>query len=253
MKLIDAHCHLDFDVFDDDREQVMSAAAQAGVEHIIIPATVQSRWRKIAALCKQHANLSACYGLHPYFVEQHDKRDIALLGDYATQHDCVAIGETGLDFRKGQADPEQQLFYFEAQLDIARQLGKPVVMHAVKATEKVIATLKRYPGVRGMAHSYSGSYEQARQLIDMGFYLSFGGAVTHERASRLREIVRKLPLSALLLETDAPDQSDASHTGERNQPAWLADILQNIAKLRNEPVELVAERTTHNARELFAL
>ena len=253
MKLIDAHCHLDFDVFDDDREQVMTAAAQAGVEHIIIPATVQSRWRKITALCKQRANLSACYGLHPYFVVQHTEQDLALLPEYAQRHDCVAIGETGLDFRKGQADPEQQQYYFEAQVDIAQQLDKPVVIHSVRATEQVITTLKRYPGVRGMVHSYSGSYEQARQLIDMGVYLSFGGAVTHERASRLRQTLCSLPLSCLLLETDAPDQPDATHAGERNQPRWLASILHAIAALRDEPVEQLAAQTTHNARQLFGL
>lgn len=253
MQLIDSHCHLDFDVFDEDREQLVQEAGRAGISHIVIPATTRPRWQKINRLCRQFSSLFPCYGLHPYFVEQHRQQDIETLADYASKHDCVAIGECGLDFRPEQAERKQQLFYFEAQLEIARQLDKPVVIHAVKATQQVIASLKKFPGLRGMVHSYSGSYEQAMQLIDTGFCLGFGGAASYLRARRLRNTLQRLPLDHLLLETDAPDQSDRGHRQQRNQPAWLVDILEAIAELRDENAKIIAQQTTHNACRLFSL
>ena len=253
MQLVDAHCHLDFDVFDEDRNEVLQRARAVGIVHIVIPGTTRARWHHITALCEQHDGLSACYGLHPYFVTQHDTPHLDALRKHAGGHDCVAIGECGLDFRPSQAPRDVQQQYFEAQLDIARELDKPVVIHAVKATGQVIQTLQRFAGLRGMIHSYSGSYEQAMELIDMGFLLSFGAAAINPRATRLRDTIRRLPLSALLLETDAPDQPGPLHRGQRNQPAWLLDTLSGLAALRGEHSADIAARTTANAVQLFDL
>ncbi len=253
MQLVDTHCHLDFDVFDEDRNEIIQQALAAGIAHIVIPGVMRNGWHNITALCDQHHGLSACYGLHPYFVGQHAEAHLDTLHAYASRHACVAIGECGLDFRQGQAPREHQLFYFEAQLDIAQRLGKPVVIHAVKATQQVIQSLQDFPGLRGMIHSYSGSYEQALQLIDAGFVLGFGGAVTHPRARRLHDLIRRLPLTSMLLETDAPDQAPSTHHGQRNQPAWLRDILDTIAVLRMQDKTEIAHCTTANADELFGL
>ena len=249
--LIDSHCHLDFINFDKDRDEVLERAKQAGVSDIIIPGVSANNWQKIHELCEQHKNLHPCYGLHPYWVDQHEESDIEKLKQFIDNHPCFAIGECGLDYRPEQADKKKQQVFFQAQLEIAEEKNLPVVIHSVRATEDVIQQLRKYPKLSGMVHSYSGSYEQALLLIDMGFYLSFGGAISYDRASKLRSIAGKIPLSALLIETDAPDQPDANHQHERNEPAYLIETLKVLTGLRNECSNEIAQQTTKNAKALF--
>lgn len=253
ISLIDTHCHLDFDCFDNDRQQVIARAHASHVEKIIIPATQKKFWQRIKQLCQPQTNLYACYGLHPYWVSQHTQQDLTELEKMLAENDGIAVGECGLDFRPGQADRLLQQNIFERQLSIAQKMALPVVIHCVHATEVIIKTLKQYPALSGMIHSYSGSLEQAVQLIDMGFYLGIGGAITYERASKLRSVVSKIPLTTLLLETDAPDQPDQSHRNERNEPAWLTTTLRAIAKIRKEDIENIAQQTTQNAKDLFGI
>jgi TatD DNase family protein len=251
--LIDSHCHLDFAAFDADREAVLERARTAGVTHIVIPGVDRDNWPRVRALCADNPALAACYGLHPYRADRHQPGDLDDLREFLATPACVALGECGLDYRDGMPDRDIQQFYFDAQLDIASELGMPVVVHAVRATEAVITALRARSGLRGMVHSYSGSAEQARQLLDLGFLLSFGGAITHDRARRLRELVAKLPLSALLLETDAPDQPPASRRDERNEPAAIAEVLATVAALNGHSATEIAAATTANARTLFGL
>ena len=253
MKLIDSHCHLDFEVFDSDRAEVMARAAAAGVSAIVIPGVRANGWEKIHALCAGDTRLYACYGLHPYFVGEHRHADLDRLEAWVGQHDCVAIGECGLDLRTGQAEAKDQLHYFSAQLDIAAAHDRPVVIHAVRATAQVIDLLNNYPAVRGMIHSYSGSYEQAKQLVERGFYISLGGAVTYDNARRVRAVAAQLPLSSLLIETDAPDQPDADHFAQRNEPAYLTNVLDSLCALRPESRDEIAAKTSANARALFGI
>lgn len=249
--LIDSHCHLDFSDFDSDRSAVIERAGQNGVTDIVIPGAFIGNWPKIRELCATHPNLHPCYGLHPYWADRHNTNELEKLRQQIDSNPCVAIGECGLDYRPQQAERKQQQYFFEAQLDIALEKKLPVVIHAVRATEEVIAQLRRRPGVCGMVHSYSGSYEQALQLIDLGFYLSFGGAISYERAHKLRDTARRLPLTSLLLETDAPDQADATHQGQRNEPAYLLNVLNVLCELRPETAESIAQQTRRNARSLF--
>ena len=251
LSLIDSHCHLDFINFDKDRDVVLERAKQAGVSDIIIPGVSANNWPKIHELCEQHTNLHPCYGLHPYWADQHKKNDLIKLEQFIDNHLCIAIGECGLDYRPEQADKKKQQVFFQAQLEIAEEKKLPVIIHSVRATEDVIQQLRKHPKLRGMVHSYSGSYEQALQIIDMGFYLSFGGAISYDRASKLRSIASKIPLSALLIETDAPDQPDANHQHERNEPAYLVEALKSLTALRNESSEQIAQQTTKNAKALF--
>jgi len=251
--LIDAHCHLDFINFDKDRDEVLKRAKQNGISDIIIPGISANNWPKINTLCEQNKNLHPCYGLHPYWVDQHKESDLEKLKQYINNKPCVAIGECGLDYRPEQADRKKQQYFFEAQLDIALEKKLPVVIHSVRATEDVIQQLRKRPELKGMVHSYSGSYEQALLLIDMGFYLSFGGAISYDRASKLRSIAGKIPLSALLIETDAPDQPDANHQHERNEPAYLIETLKVLTGLRNECSNEIAQQITNNSKALFNL
>ena len=251
--IIDSHCHIDFEVFDPDRDQVLKDASNAGINKIIVPGVKRDSWSKIRDCCAQYPQLYPCYGLHPYFINQHNEQDLQALSSWVAENKTIAIGECGLDYFLKQLDKEKQQFYFEQQLELAMERQLPVIIHARKSTEDVIKAIKQRPGLRGMIHSYSGSYEQALQLIELGFYLSFGEPVTYENSSRLRKTVQSLPLQNILLETDAPDQPGSHAAGKRNEPAYIVEVVENIAKLHHTSTSEVASITAANANRLFQL
>jgi TatD DNase family protein len=251
IQLIDSHCHIDFDVFDNDLESVLQRAKTEGISKFIVPGVLSKDWAKIQSLSSQHENIYPCYGLHPCFADQHTEDDLIALEKQITSYQCVALGECGLDYRKHQPDRELQSKYFEAQLDIADQHRLPVVIHSVHATEEIIQSLKKHPNLKGMVHSFSGSYEQAMQLVKMGFYISFGGVITYDNSRKLRIVAEEIPINSLLIETDSPDQPDADHFAQRNEPSYLTNILNCVSELREESKEQIAEQTTANARKLF--
>jgi len=252
IQLIDSHCHLDFDIFNDDRNQVLDRAKENNITDIVIPGTCSEHWNRITTLCS-NKQLHACYGLHPYWTNTHTQQDIKNLDLYIDKHKPVALGECGLDFRPQQASQEKQLAFYEAQLDIANNHQLPVVIHSVKATEKIIQSIKKYKNLTGMIHSFSGSIEQAQQLINLGFYISLSGSVTYENAKKLRLVAKSIALASLLLETDAPDQTDQHNTNTRNEPAYLTNTLATIANLREASLENIAYQTTENAKTLFGI
>lgn len=255
MRLIDSHCHLDLEAFDSDRSIIMQSARAVGVSDIIIPAVEASKWNGLVKLCRKDfpVNLHAAYGLHPMFMAQHTMQQLLDLETLLSSGEAIAVGECGLDFFIPKYDKQQQLDIFTAQLDLAVQFNLPVIIHSRKSLDLVLKELRLRPSLSGVVHSFSGSSQQARQLLDLGFYLGFGGPITYPRATKLRELIRTLPLDGLLLETDAPDQPDAKHHGLRNQPAWLVDIVNCIAELRNESIHHTAEVTTRNAITVFGL
>lgn len=253
MRLFDSHSHLDTPEFDQDREHSMDRAEAAGVVEQLVPAIDYQGWPKLREVCLSRPGLHPAYGLHPMRVDRHRPEHLDLLREWIKRERPAAVGECGLDFFLPDLDPAQQRFYFRAQLEIARDCGLPVVVHARRAVEEVIATLRSVGRLTGVVHSYPGSEEQARQLYGLGFLLGIGGPVTYERASRLRRLVATMPLDRLLLETDSPDQPDASHRGQRNEPARLAVVLEVVAQLRGAEPEEIAAATTQNARSLFGL
>lgn len=252
-RLIDAHSHFDDLSFEVDREQALQRAHQVGVIEQIIAAVKAQWWPRIKQLCEQTDGLYPSYGLHPMYLSDHLEEHLEALNMWAAEKHPIAIGECGLDFYIEDPRPERQQFFFERQLQIAADVGLPVIIHARRSVEEVIMILRRYPQVEGMLHSFSGSEQQAYRLIDMGFYLSFGGPITYERAKRLHRLIKSLPLDAILLETDSPDQPDICHRGERNEPAFLPEVLNAVAQLRNQQPEQVAEQTAANTRRLFKI
>lgn len=252
-EIIDAHCHLDFKAFDHNRDEVIQRAKKNNISHIIIPGTQQKYWQRIKTLCTDSKYLHPCYGLHPYWVNEHKTNYIEQLDEFLETNQAIAVGECGLDFRREQADKSNQLSFFKAQLDIANNRQLPVVIHSVKATETVIKTLKKFKNLSGMIHSYSGSVEQAKQLIDLGFYISISGSVTYENAKKISTVTKEIPITSLIIETDAPDQADSSHHKERNEPSYLTNTLNTISKLREEPIETIAKQTKNNTKALFSL
>jgi TatD DNase family protein len=253
MRLFDSHCHLDAPEFDADRAEVLCRAKLAGVYRKVIPAVDFAGWAKLKAVCASEPGLHAAYGLHPMYLERHRPQYLDALPGWIERERPVAVGECGLDFFVEGLDPETQRGYFRRQLEIARDFRLPVVLHARRAVEEVIATIRAVGRLTGVVHSYSGSEEQARQLFGLGFCLGIGGPVTFERAQRLRRIVATMPLEFLLLETDSPDQPDAAHRGERNEPSRLPQVLRVVAAIRGESEAHVADATSANGNRLFRL
>ncbi len=251
MTLIDTHCHFDDASFDPDRDAAYQRAQDAGVKAQIIPAVSADYWPRLRDVCEQYAGLFPAYGLHPLFLAQHREAHLTQLETYLQEEKPLAVGECGLDFYVEGLDKTRQHEIFHAHIELARQFDLPLIIHARRAVEQVILAVRDYPGIRGVVHSFAGSEEQARRLIDMGFYVSFGGPVSYERAKRLRRLVQNLPLDALLLETDAPDQPLSHRRGERNEAAYLPEVLAVFAQLRQQATDAIAAVTTRNAVNLF--
>ena len=251
--LIDSHCHLDASEFDPDRTAVIERARAAGVQAQVVPAVTAASWPKLREVCQQAPGLYPAYGLHPMFLADHRPEHLGQLRDWIERERPCAIGECGLDFFVEGLDAEAQQGFFIGQLKLARDFDLPVIVHARRAVDAVIAAIRRIGGLRGVVHSFPGSPEQAAQLDKLGFLLGLGGPLTYERAQRLQRLVREMPLEQLLLETDAPDQPDAGIRGQRNEPARLSVISRHVAALRGTDVETVARVTSENVRRLFAL
>ncbi|PWB25137.1 DNAase [Stenotrophomonas sp. SPM] len=251
--LIDSHCHLDASEFDPDRTAVIERARAAGVQAQVVPAVTAASWPKLREVCQQAPGLYPAYGLHPMFLAGHRPEHLGQLRDWIERERPCAIGECGLDFFVEGLDAEAQQGFFIGQLKLARDFDLPVIVHARRAVDAVIAAIRRIGGLRGVVHSFPGSPEQAAQLDKLGFLLGLGGPLTYDRAQRLQRLVREMPLEQLLLETDAPDQPDAGIRGQRNEPARLSVIARHVAALRGTDVETVARVTSENARRLFAL
>lgn len=253
MRLVDSHCHFDDNRFDADRDVAYARAREAGVVAQIVPAVTRYSWQKLAGICRNYAGLYPAYGLHPMLVNQHEDSHLKALDRQLDNEKAVAVGECGLDFYIENPNRERQRQLFEAQLELARKYRLPVIVHARKAVEEVINTLRSYPGLRGVLHSYSGSEQQAQRLIELGFMMSFGGPLTYPNANRLRHLISRLPLDSIMLESDAPDQPDANNRGGRNEPALLGRVLNAVAEIRPESAEEIAAKTTANACRLFGL
>lgn len=251
MRLVDSHSHFDATEFDADRAAAHARALAAGVDVQIVPAVGAAGWPKLKAVCARFPGLHPAYGLHPMYLADHRPEHLRQLRDWIERERPLAVGECGLDFFVAGLDADTQHACFDGQLRLAREFELPVIVHARRAVDAVLAAIRRYPGLRGVVHSFSGSAEQAAQLHRLGFLLGIGGPVTFERANRLRGIVAHMPLEQLLLETDSPDQPGAAHRGQRNEPAHLLDVLDVIATLRNAAREDIAAATTANAQRLF--
>lgn len=253
LELVDTHCHLDVPEFDADRDAVVARARAAGVTRQIVPAIEASTWPALRDACAKDAGLFPAYGLHPLLLASHREAHLRDLRDWIERERPVAIGECGLDYWVEDLDRDLQSMYFDAQLRIARDFDLPVVVHARRAVDAVIAAIRRVGHLRGVIHSYPGSEQQAAQLADLGFLIGIGGPVTYARANKVRRVAASVPIETLLLETDAPDQPNSDRRGERNEPACMTRVLEVIAGLRNEDPAVIAAATTKNAERLFAL
>ena len=258
---IDTHCHLDAPEFDADRDAVRQQARGQGVLHCVIPAVERSNWATVRTLAHRHGD-SYALGIHPLYTPRAEDADIEHLADALQQHGTdprlVAVGEIGLDYFVPGLDPDRQERFYRAQLQLARRFGLPVVLHVRRSADRLLKGLRDVPVPGGIAHAFNGSMQQAQAFLALGFKLGFGGAMTYDRALQLRRLAAELPPDALVLETDAPDipphwlytTAQQRATGQpqgRNAPAELPRIAAELAQLRGQPLQAVAEATSANA------
>ncbi|MEO5962819.1 MAG: TatD family hydrolase [Thermomonas sp.] len=251
MRIVDSHSHFDAAEFDGDRNHAYERAIAAGICAQIVPAIDAAGWPKLKQVCAQFSGLNPAYGLHPMFLDAHREGHLDDLRQWIERERPVAVGECGLDFFVEGLDADTQQLYFDAQLRLAREFDLPVIIHARRAVDAVITSIRRIDGLRGVVHSFPGSKQQAAQLQGLGFMLGIGGPVTYERANKLRGVVATVPLDQLLLETDSPDQPNAGLRGQRNEPANMVAVLDVVAELRGMAREDLAAATTANAERLF--
>jgi TatD DNase family protein len=258
---IDTHCHLDAPEFDADRDAVVARARAAGVGLLVLPAVEAAHFDRVRALAHAHGCAYAL-GIHPLYAHRADEQDIGRLEAALRAHRedprLVAVGEIGLDGFVPGLDFALQHHWYEAQLRLARGFDLPVILHVRRSADALLQGLRRHPVQGGCAHAFNGSAVQAAEFLRRGFKLGFGGAMTHERALRIRALAAALPAEALVLETDAPDippqwlyrtaqQRAAGQAQGRNEPAELPRIGQGLADLRGWTAEQAARTTTANA------
>jgi TatD DNase family protein len=263
---IDTHCHLDATEFDADRSAVRERARAAGVAQCVIPAVAAANFETVRHLAHTHGDHYAL-GIHPLYTPQATPDHLAQLDAALHAHrndpQLVAVGEIGLDgFVPSLNTPDalaQQRWFYKAQLALAQRHQLPVILHVRRSADWLLQGLRKTRVTGGIAHAFNGSLQQARAFIDLGFKLGFGGALTYERALQLRRLATELPLSALVLETDAPDipphwcyttaeQRAAGMPQGRNEPAELPRIAQVLADVRSLSLAELAAVTTANAR-----
>ncbi|MEO8488858.1 MULTISPECIES: TatD family hydrolase [unclassified Pseudomonas] len=256
MELIDTHTHLDFPDFDNDRRDVLASSRQLGVSRMVVLGVYQQNWQRLWDLVQQDEGLFAAFGLHPVYLDEHRPADLTELGEWLTrlhgQRQLCAVGEIGLDYFLEHLDRERQQHLFEAQLKLAVDFQLPALLHVRRSHAAVIATLKRIRLPRGgIIHAFAGSFEEAREYIRLGFKLGLGGAATWPQALRMHKVLARLPLEAVVLETDSPDMAPAMHPGQRNSPQHLPDICMALAAHMRISPSLLAETSTRNACEVF--
>lgn len=255
MALIDTHCHLDDPAFDEDRDAMLARAREAGVEAFVIPSVTLERIPAALRLAERHPGIYVAVGIHPHAASAFSSGALAQLREWARHPRVVAIGEIGLDFYRDLSPREAQREAFRAQLELAGELGLPVIIHQREAREAVMEELERWvaahPGARGILHAFSGDAAMARTAVAWGFALGIGGPITYPRAEALREAVQTAGITALVLETDAPYLPPQPYRGHRNEPAYLRFVVETLARLLGLSLEHIAEQTTRNARRIF--
>lgn len=252
MQLVDAHCHFDFPEFADQRGQVWQRARKAGVSRLVIPGVRQQDWGRVRQVAGECSDWWYGLGIHPWYIDEHDDKALGELEAALRQAGdrCVALGECGLDRLHG--DLNAQMPWFEAQVELANTLDLTLMVHSVRTHDEVAAVLRRIrPDIPVLVHGFSGSYEQGRALVDLGCYLGVGGVITHDRARKTRSAVSKLPVDALVLETDAPDMPPAGVSKGRNEPATLRQILTTLAELTAHDEQALAAQLVANTGRLY--
>jgi TatD DNase family protein len=262
--LIDSHAHLDFPEFEGDLEPVLARAGDEGVGRVVTVGFDLESSHRAVSLAREHANLKSCVGVHPHEAGKVTRSYLADMRELGADAQVVAVGEIGLDYYRDRAPRPAQRRVFGEQLDLAAELGKPVVVHDREAhgdvrrmlaqwSEDLAGSNGKLSRPLGVVHCYSGDLAMAEELFQLGFLISVAGPVTFENARRLQELVGRLPLDKLLVETDCPFLSPHPYRGQRNEPARVRLVAEKIAEIKVVPLSEVARATTDNATRVFRL
>ena len=254
MRLIDSHCHLNYEGLAERRDEVLANARAAGVTGFLNISTRQREWNDVIAAAEDNADVWATVGVHPHEADAHPDLGSKALIDAASHPDVIAIGECGLDYYYDKSDRAAQRDRFGAHVEAARTTGLPLVVHTRDAEEDTAEILERAVnegGVRGVLHCFTGSRALAEKALDLGFYISLSGIVTFKNARELQETAKIVPGDRLLVETDSPFLAPVPHRGQVCEPAFVADTARFLAELRGIDVETLAQQTTSNFFTLF--
>lgn len=255
--LIDSHAHIQGEEFAQELEAVVDRARDVGVEKIIVVGGAGDLSSNEAAvgLARSFSGLFATIGMHPHDAKDVGDLELAKLRVLVREPGVVAVGETGLDFYYDHSPRQLQVELFSRFIRMARDTGLPLIVHN-RAADREVAELLRGEGegeIRGVMHCFTGSYESAREFLEMGFYLSFSGILTFKNAGLLRDVARRVPLDRILVETDSPYLAPVPHRGKRNEPAYVRLVAEAVAGVRDVSLDEVAEATSRNAQELFGI
>ncbi|AVX29654.1 TatD DNase family protein [Carboxydocella thermautotrophica] len=256
LKIFDTHAHLDDRKYDQDREEMLQRAREAGVERIVNVGYDLSSSRRSLALAEKYDFIYAAVGIHPHDSATANEDTWKQLLELAAHPKVVALGEMGLDYYRDLSPRPVQQGVFAHQMELAQQVGKPVIIHDRDAHADLLAMVKESRiGEKngGVFHCFSGSWEMAKVCLDLGFYISIAGPVTFHNARKLTEVAAKVPLERLLIETDAPYLTPEPYRGKRNESAYVVWVLRKIAELRQMDPEELAVRTFDNACQLFRI
>ena len=255
MRLVDSHCHLNYEGLAERRDEVLASARDRGVTAFLNISTRQSEWDAVIAVAERNADVWATVGVHPHEADSHPDLGSAILVDAASHPRVIAIGECGLDYYYDKSDRGAQRERFEAHIDAARQAGLPLVVHTREAeadTAEILERAVKEGGIAGVLHCFTGSADLARKGLDLGFYVSLSGIVTFKNARDLQDTAKWLPADQMLVETDSPFLAPVPHRGKPCEPAFVADTAAFVAELRGEDPETLAASTTANFYRLFS-
>lgn len=253
MHLIDSHCHLYTTEFDEDRDFVIERAFNSGIKSLFFPAIDSSTHEKMIKIENNYpGKCFSMMGLHPCSVKSNWDEELTIAEGYLQKRPFVAIGEIGLDFYWDTTFAQEQIEVFNIQMQWALDYKLPIVIHTRNAIFQTINAVKPFAekGLKGIFHCYGDSYEIAKEIIEMGFYLGIGGVVTYKKGG-LENVLDKISLEHMVLETDAPYLTPVPFRGKRNESSYIKYIADKIAEIKNLPVEIVAKTTTHNAEKIF--
>jgi TatD DNase family protein len=253
--LFDTHVHLNAEQFNEDVEEVIERAKEAGVEYMVVVGFDRPTINRALELVEKYDFLYASVGWHPVDAIDMEEEDLQWIEELASHPKVVAIGEMGLDYHWDKSPKSVQQEVFRKQIQLAKRVKLPIVIHNREATQDIVDILREESAqeVGGIMHCFSGSAEVAQQCIDMNFYISLGGPVTFKNAKKPKEVAKEIPLDNMLVETDCPFLAPHPYRGKRNEPAYVRLVAQQIAEIKEISVEEVEEITTKNAKRLFGI
>ena len=253
--IFDTHAHYDDEAFDEDRDELLSSMAAQGIAKIVNIGSSFEANQKTLKLAQEYDFIKAAFGIHPEFADQLNEENFKRIEELCRLDECVAVGEIGLDCYWPEPDVSIQKPWFERQMDLARRIGKPIVVHSRDAAQETYEMMKAAGAgdIGGVVHCFSYSKEMARLFVDMGFYIGVGGVITFKNGKKLKEVVEYIPLEHIVLETDCPYLAPVPFRGKRNSSLLLPHVVEVISEIKGISREEVERITWDNAHRLYRL